>query len=70
MARLTCNSRKKTALKAISVQTLRGNLYDRNGIVLAQNAASYNIAITPALLPEDEGTREQIYRELSYIQVQ
>ena len=61
---------EENRIKNISVQTLRGNLYDRNGIVLAQNAASYNIAITPALLPEDEGTREQIYRELStYIQV-
>jgi len=39
--------------KEISVQTERGVIYDRNGIVLARNVASYNITITPADLPGD-----------------
>ena len=39
----------------ISTPTQRGVIFDRNGIILAQNIASYNIAITPAALPDDEG---------------
>lgn len=43
----------------------RGNIYDRNGFLLAGNIPSYNITITPANLPEDEGSLENVYRELS-----
>jgi len=49
----------------ISVQTQRGVIYDRNGYVLARNIASYNVAITPANLPEDPGDVQEIYRQLS-----
>lgn len=49
----------------LSLQTLRGVIYDRNGIVLARNVASYSIAITPALLPDDEADVERIVRELA-----
>ncbi len=45
----------------------RGNIYDRNGLLLAGNIPSYNISITPANLPEDEGSMQQIFRELSQI---
>ncbi len=51
----------------ISLQTERGIIYDRNGIVLAENAASYNIVITPADLPADKGATQEIYRELSKV---
>lgn len=56
---------EENRIKNISVQTQRGSLFDRNGYVLAQNVASYNVAITPAYLPGDEGTKEEIYRLLS-----
>lgn len=49
----------------VSLATHRGVIYDRNGIILARNVASYNIAITPALLPDDEGDIEEIIRELA-----
>jgi penicillin-binding protein 2 len=49
----------------ISVQTNRGIIYDRNGYVLARNVASYNIVITPAYLPSDNGAVQEIYRQLS-----
>jgi penicillin-binding protein 2 len=52
-------------IETISLPTLRGVIYDRNGIVLARNIASYNIAVTPALLPEDPGEVEEIVRGLS-----
>ncbi len=56
---------EENRLSSVSVPTQRGNIYDRNGIVLAQNVASYDVAITPAYLPADTGTTENIYRELS-----
>jgi penicillin-binding protein 2 len=49
----------------ISDPPARGSLYDRNGIVLADNIASYSIIITPAYLPDDTGDIQQIYRDLS-----
>jgi penicillin-binding protein 2 len=49
----------------ISLPARRGVIYDRNGIILARNIASYNISITPALLPDDEGDIEEILRELA-----
>jgi penicillin-binding protein 2 len=56
---------EENRIKNISVATERGSIYDRNGFILAQNAASYNVAITPAYLPVDIGTTEKIYRQLS-----
>ncbi len=51
----------------VSLQTERGVIYDRNGIVLAKNAAAYNVMITPADLPTDEGATQEIYRQLSEV---
>jgi penicillin-binding protein 2 len=51
--------------KEVSLATQRGVIYDRNGIILARNVASYNIAITPAQLPDDEGDIEEIIRNLA-----
>ena len=51
--------------KTISVQTQRGIIYDRNGIILATNSPSYNVTIIPAYLPSDEGAIQEIYRQLS-----
>jgi len=55
----------KNRTTKISIQTQRGIIYDRNGFVLARNIASYNVTITPALLPSDEGSIQEIYRQLS-----
>lgn len=43
----------------------RGIIYDRNGIVLARNIASYNVVIVPADLPDDDADIQRIYREVS-----
>jgi len=59
----------------ISLPTQRGIIYDRNGIVLAQNVPSYNVVITPAYLPGDNGAIsgsvsgpvQEIYRQLSQL---
>jgi len=49
----------------ISIPPSRGIIYDRNGIILARNIASYNIIITPADLPDDDGDIQRIYREIA-----
>jgi penicillin-binding protein 2 len=49
----------------ISVAPSRGTIYDRKGTILARNIASYNITITPAYLPDDDGDVQRIYRDLS-----
>ena len=49
----------------ISLAALRGIIYDRKGIVLARNIASYNVVITAADLPDDPGAVQHIFRELS-----
>lgn len=49
----------------IRLPTQRGLIYDRNGVVLARNIASYNLVITPANLPTDEGAMQEIFRQLS-----
>lgn len=51
--------------ETISMPAQRGVIYDRNGIVLAQNVGSYNIIVTPAFLPDDTGEIEQIIIELA-----
>jgi len=54
-------------LTEVLTPTQRGIIYDRNGYVLARNVASYNVTITPALLPADEGAIQEIYRRLSVL---
>ncbi len=49
----------------INLPATRGMVYDRNGYILARNIPSYNIVITPANLPDDNGEIQSIYRSLS-----
>jgi penicillin-binding protein 2 len=49
----------------INLPATRGMIYDRNGYVLARNIPSFNVVITPASLPDDEGEVQNIYRSLS-----
>jgi penicillin-binding protein 2 len=53
--------------ETISDPAARGIIYDRNGIILARNMASYNVVITPASLPDDEADIQRIYREVSQL---
>jgi penicillin-binding protein 2 len=57
-------------LREISLAPTRGVIFDRNGIVLARNVASYNVVVTAANLPDDDGAIQNIIRSLSeYIDV-
>ncbi|MFN2304676.1 MAG: hypothetical protein ACK2TV_13185, partial [Anaerolineales bacterium] len=51
--------------RIIREPAVRGTIYDRNGFVLAENVASYNVVVVPGYLPEDEGNTQTIFRELS-----
>ncbi len=52
-------------ISKISLPTQRGTITDRNGYVLARNIASYNVVITPADLPSDPGSKQEVYRKIS-----
>ncbi|HIE57603.1 MAG TPA: penicillin-binding protein 2 [Anaerolineales bacterium] len=56
---------EENRISEIHLPTLRGVIYDRNGIVLARNVASYNLVVIAADLPDSEGAMQEIYRELS-----
>ncbi len=49
----------------INLATQRGIIYDRNGVILARNIPSYNIVLTAANLPDDDGAVQKIYREVA-----
>ncbi len=49
----------------ITIPSTRGMIFDRNGTILARNIASYNVVITPAYLPADEGEVQDVFRQLS-----
>jgi penicillin-binding protein 2 len=43
----------------------RGVIYDRNGSQIVRNVPSYNIVVTPALLPDSSAEVDAIFRTLS-----
>jgi len=49
----------------VNIPSLRGIIYDRNGIVLARNIPSYNVVLTYKELPDDPGAVDDIFHELS-----
>jgi penicillin-binding protein 2 len=56
---------EENRISEISLPTLRGVIYDRNGIVLARNIASYNVVVVAANLPDSEGAIQDIFRSLT-----
>lgn len=42
----------------------RGLIYDRNGVVLAQNQASYDVTVIPQQLPNNIATRRALYDQV------
>lgn len=55
----------ENSTEAMNLPSLRGIIYDRNGVILSRNVASYNVAVTAAELPDDVGAVQNIFRELS-----
>jgi penicillin-binding protein 2 len=42
----------------------RGVIYDRNNVPLVQNLASFDVTVTPSLLPRDTAKRQQLYAQV------
>jgi penicillin-binding protein 2 len=55
----------ENSTKTLNIPAPRGIIYDRNGVVLARNVASYNVVMTAANLPDDPGAVQSIFRQLS-----
>jgi penicillin-binding protein 2 len=55
----------ENSTQELNLASLRGLIYDRNGVVLAHNVASYNIDVTAAYLPDDPGATQEIFRQLA-----
>jgi penicillin-binding protein 2 len=55
----------KNRFITVSIPAPRGIIYDRNGFQLVRNVPSFNVMITPALLPDSDAEIEAIYRRLS-----
>ena len=51
--------------RIVNLPATRGVIYDRQGMVLARNIASYNVVLTAADLPDDQSEIQEIYRNLS-----
>jgi len=49
----------------VSIPPARGIIYDRNGYILAGNIPSYDVVITPAILPDSDADIQTIYRDLA-----
>jgi penicillin-binding protein 2 len=58
---------EENRISEIRLPTLRGVIFDQNGIVLARNVASYNVVVLPADLPDDPGEIQEIYRALAEV---
>jgi len=52
-------------LRPVAIDAPRGILYDRNGTPLARNLPTYDVAIVPAYLPDDEDGEMKVYQRLS-----
>lgn len=46
------------------IKPLRGNIYDRNGLILAYNEVLFSLILKPSLLPEDDLTKNQSIQEV------
>lgn len=56
---------QENSTKEFNLSALRGVIYDRNGSILARNIASYNVVLTAANLPDDQGATQEIFRAVS-----
>jgi penicillin-binding protein 2 len=55
----------ENSTKEFNISAMRGIILDRNDVIVARNVASYNVVLTFANLPDDEGAIQEIFRDLS-----
>src|SRR3990170_6645383 len=58
---------EENRISEITLPAQRGIIYDRNGYILARNIPAYNVVVTPADLPDDQGEIQEIFRQLAEI---
>jgi len=46
------------------IKPLRGNIYDRNGIILAYNEVIFSLVLKPELLPKDEDMKNKVIQDI------
>ncbi|MEY2986140.1 MAG: hypothetical protein RJB24_369 [Candidatus Parcubacteria bacterium] len=46
------------------IKPLRGNIYDRNGVILAYNEVVFSLLLKPELLPKDEDQKNQVIQDI------
>ena len=56
---------EENRISEINLPAQRGIIYDRNDYILARNIPAYNVVITPADLPDDQGEIQEIFRQLA-----
>ncbi len=56
---------EENSTQTINLPAPRGVIYDRNGVVLASNVASYNVVVNAWQLPDDPGATQEVFRQLS-----
>ena len=54
-------------IRSRDVPAPRGIIYDRNGKMLAKNAASFNLELYPADLPQNKSERMEVYKKIEEI---
>jgi len=58
---------KQNQFAELTTEPPRGVILDRRGLPLAINKPSFNVTITPAFLPSDEGERQGVFERLSLL---
>jgi penicillin-binding protein 2 len=56
---------EENSTQTLNLAAPRGVIYDRNGVVLASNVASYNVVVKAWQLPDDPGATQEVFRQLS-----
>lgn len=53
------------------IKPLRGNIYDRNGVILAYNEVLFSLVLKPDLLPKEEESKEKVIQDIqSFFQLE
>ena len=56
---------RENAVQSVPLPSTRGIIYDRYGVPLALNAPAFNVAVTPAYVPDDEEALLRMLNRLS-----
>ena len=54
-------------LATLTENAPRGVIFDRNGVLLAENLASFNVSITLSKLPDDDADRQAVFERISLL---